>query len=68
MGGDGGGSFSKHADLTVKNFFVQKTNFPVWSGAIALNQSMPVFSMHVRNYTNKLPIEKLLYNTTRMVP
>ena len=30
-GGDGGGSFSKRADLTVKNFFhAQKTHFSVW--------------------------------------
>ena len=29
-GGDGGGSFSKHADLTVKISSAQKINFLVW--------------------------------------
>ena len=30
-GGDGGGSFSKRADMAVKNFFrAQRTHFPVW--------------------------------------
>ena len=25
------------------------------------------FSIHIRNYINKLPIDKLLYNTTRTI-
>ena len=26
------------------------------------------FSIHIGNYINKLPIDKLLYNTTKMIP